>query len=84
MVDRRLGVSLMPDWAPPRPDGLSLSKLSVPDGDEFSRRLVLIWSRDSVRIRLVRAFLDVAVVVLKPMLATATKSKRQGENRRKP
>jgi DNA-binding transcriptional LysR family regulator len=82
MVDQGLGVSLMPDWAPPWPEGLSLSKLPVPDGDQFSRRLGLIWSRDSVRIPLVRTFLDVAISVLKPMRAAATKSRRLVENRR--
>jgi hypothetical protein len=75
-------VSLMPDWAPPWPTGLSLAKLPVPDGDQFSRRLGLIWSRDSVRIRLVRTFLDVAISALKPMRAAATKSRRLVENRR--
>jgi len=82
MVDRGLGVSLMPDWAPPWPEGLSLSKLPVPDGDQFSRRLGLIWSRASVRIRLVQAFLDVAVAALKPARAATTKSRRIIENRR--
>jgi DNA-binding transcriptional LysR family regulator len=31
MVDRGLGVSLLPEWSPPWPEGLSLAKLPVPD-----------------------------------------------------
>jgi hypothetical protein len=31
MVDRGLGVSILPDLAPPCPEGLSLAKLPLPD-----------------------------------------------------
>jgi DNA-binding transcriptional LysR family regulator len=57
MVDRGLGVSLVPDWAPPWPEGLSLAKLPVPN-PAFARRIGLIWARASVRFRLVHVFLD--------------------------
>ncbi len=63
MVDRGLGVALMHDWAPPWPEGLSLLKIPLPD-NQFGRRLGLIWNRASVRIRLVQAFLEVALVAL--------------------
>jgi DNA-binding transcriptional LysR family regulator len=63
MVDRGLGVALMHDWAPPWPEGLSILKIPVPD-NQFGRRLGLIWDRASIRIRLVRAFLEVATAVL--------------------
>jgi len=63
MVDRGLGVALMHDWAPPWPEGLSLLKLPTPD-NKFGRRLGLIWNRTSVRMRLVRAFLEVATEAL--------------------
>jgi hypothetical protein len=53
LVDQGLGVALVPDWAPPWPEGLSLAKLPVPDRS-FVRRIGLIWTRDSVRVRLVR------------------------------
>lgn len=59
MVDRGLGVSLLPDWAPPWPEGLSLVKLPVPDRS-FSRRIGLVWPRASLRIRLINAFLEQA------------------------
>jgi DNA-binding transcriptional LysR family regulator len=42
MVDRGLGVSLLPDWAPPWPEGLSLAKLPVPNAASFARRIGLV------------------------------------------
>jgi DNA-binding transcriptional LysR family regulator len=59
MVDRGLGVSLLPDWSPPWPEGLSLAKLPVPD-PSFVNRIGLVWARASLRIRLVHAFLEQA------------------------
>ena len=59
MVDRGLGVSLLPDWAPPWPGGLSLARLPVPDSS-LARRIGLVWPRTSLRVRLVRAFLEQA------------------------
>ena len=59
MVDRGLGVSLLPDWPPPWPEGLSLVKLVVPDGS-LSRRIGLIWARASLRLPLVHALLEQA------------------------
>jgi len=57
MVDRGLGVSLVPDWAPPWPSGLSLRKLPLP-GPCPPRRIGLLWTRNPARARLIRAFLD--------------------------
>ena len=59
MVDRGLGVSLLPDRAPPWPEGLSLAKLPVPDRS-FINRIGLVWVRASLRLRLVHAFLEQA------------------------
>jgi DNA-binding transcriptional LysR family regulator len=59
MVDRGLGVSLLPDRAPPWPEGLSLAKLPVPDRS-FINRIGLVWVRSSLRLRLVHAFLEQA------------------------
>jgi DNA-binding transcriptional LysR family regulator len=59
MVDRGLGVSLLPDWAPPWPEGLSLRKLALPDRS-LVRRTGLLWIRASLRTRLIRAFLEQA------------------------
>jgi DNA-binding transcriptional LysR family regulator len=77
MVDRGLGVSLVHDWPPPWPEGLALRKLSLP-GNAFSRRIGLIWSRASLRLRLVQAFLEVAETVL---AADATRSPKDRRSR---
>jgi DNA-binding transcriptional LysR family regulator len=63
MVDRGLGVALVPNWAPPWPEGLSLAKLPVPNRS-FPRRIGLIWARASVRVRLVHSFLEEAITAL--------------------
>jgi len=75
MVDRGLGVALVHDWAPPWPEGLSLAKLPVPD-PSFTRRIGLVWTRASLRLRLVQAFLDVAATALAQGQAAAPKRKR--------
>jgi DNA-binding transcriptional LysR family regulator len=64
MVDRGLGVSLLPDWAPPWPEGLSLRKLPLPDRS-FKRRTGLLWTRASLRLRLIHAFQEQAQLALK-------------------
>jgi DNA-binding transcriptional LysR family regulator len=56
MVDRGLGVSIVPDWAPPWPEGLHLTKLPLPL--PFPKRHIgLVWRRASACIRLVEALL---------------------------
>jgi DNA-binding transcriptional LysR family regulator len=60
MVDRGLGVALLPDLAPPWPEGLSLAKLPLPDATPFARRIGIVWGRASPRLRLVYAFLEQA------------------------
>ena len=50
MVDRGLGVSLVPDWSPPWPEGLSLRKLPVPGAPTPFRCADLnLWSHGSPR-----------------------------------
>ena len=59
MVDRGLGVSLVPDWARPWPEGLQLARIPLPH--EFEpRRIGIVWSRASIRARLVNAFMEEA------------------------
>lgn len=65
MVDRGLGVSLVYDWSPPWPEGLSLRKLPVPS-DRFTRYVGLLWTRASLRAGLVQAFLEVGEATLAP------------------
>jgi len=57
MVDRGLGVAILPDWAPPWPEGLRLRKITLPDR-KFVRKIGLIWLRASLRSSLIRAFLE--------------------------
>ncbi|MCX2861567.1 LysR substrate-binding domain-containing protein [Paucibacter sp. PLA-PC-4] len=59
MVDRGLGVSLVPDWARPWPEGLQLVRIPLPRAFE-PRRIGIVWSRSTIRIRLVTAFLQEA------------------------
>jgi DNA-binding transcriptional LysR family regulator len=63
MVDRGLGVSVLPDWTPPWPEGLSLQKLRLPDRT-FKRRVGLLWNRASLRAGLIRAFVEQAQLAL--------------------
>ncbi|RDU94587.1 LysR family transcriptional regulator [Trinickia dinghuensis] len=58
LVDRGLGVSLVPDWLTTRGTGLSLAKWPMPH--PFPKRVMgLIWGRSSARMRLVQALLEV-------------------------
>jgi DNA-binding transcriptional LysR family regulator len=61
LVDYRLGVSLLPDWAPPWPEGLKLVKIPLPRPFR-KRRVGVVWHRASARIRLVQALLAEAQV----------------------
>ena len=65
LVDQGLGVSLVPDWAPPWPEGLSLRKLPTADRT-FARHIGVLWARYSVRLRLVQNFVSEASVALLP------------------
>lgn len=60
MVDRGLGVTLLPDWAPPWPEGLSLRKLPLPTRS-FTRRIGVLWTRASLRAGIIRAFAQEAM-----------------------
>jgi DNA-binding transcriptional LysR family regulator len=70
MVDQGLGVALVHDWTPPWPEGLSVRKIPVP-GSVFARHIDLIWVRASLRLRLVRAFLEVAATTVAPARVVA-------------
>jgi len=56
MVDQGLGVSLVPDWAPPWHEGLKLSKRVISQSN-YVRNIGLIWTRSSGRVPLIEAFL---------------------------
>jgi DNA-binding transcriptional LysR family regulator len=57
LVDRGLGVSLLPDRTPPWPEGLAISRLPLPIPFP-PRRIGVMWKRSSMRISVVQAFLD--------------------------
>jgi DNA-binding transcriptional LysR family regulator len=82
MVDRGLGVSVLPDWAPPWPEGLSLRKQRLPDRT-FKRRVGLLWNRAALRIRLIQAFREQAQLVLGQKRRVAPEPKR-GDSQRQP
>lgn len=60
MVDRGLGVSIVPDWAPPWPEGIDIARLDLPER-RVGRRIGIVWSRSSVRTRLVNVLLQESV-----------------------
>lgn len=57
MVDQGLGVSLVPDWAPPWPAGLALKKLALPLAHQH-REVGLVWNRGSSHISLINALIE--------------------------
>ena len=57
MVDRGLGVSLVPDWSRPWPEGLQVARLTLPESSS-PRRIGMMWSRASVRLSLVNVLLQ--------------------------
>jgi DNA-binding transcriptional LysR family regulator len=65
MVDRGLGVAILPDWPPPWPEGLRLRKLALPVRS-LIRRTGLLWRRGSLRSGLIHAFRDEARLSLEP------------------
>jgi DNA-binding transcriptional LysR family regulator len=60
MVDRGLGVSLVPDWAPPWLEGIDVVRLPLPER-RIGRRIGIVWSRSTIRMRLVNALLRESV-----------------------
>lgn len=64
LTDRGLGVTLVPDWRMSPFAGLSLKKWPLPH--PFPKRLVgLLWNRSSARVRLVHAFREMAIELLR-------------------
>lgn len=57
LVNRNLGVALVPDWAPPWPEGLRLQKVLVEDGE--LRRMGVLWANSGPRIAAIRAMVSI-------------------------
>lgn len=62
MVDRGLGVSIVPDWPPPWPEGLRIRKILIPNAPR--RQIGLLSQRNSPREWLMRAFINEATAAL--------------------
>ena len=71
MVDRGLGVSVVPDIASPLLDGQRVTKIPLPMAPE-ARRFGILWLRSSARLRLIQGFVDSAGTV------AGTKEKARG------
>jgi DNA-binding transcriptional LysR family regulator len=81
MVDRGLGVAIVPDWAPPWPEGLSIAKLPLPDC-KLRRRIGLLWNRASLRLGLIHAFLEQAELAMARAQMQTGNTKRRTSARR--
>lgn len=57
LVSRGLGVAIVPDWAPPWPEGLRLRKISLPDAG--GRQTGVLWNLSGARISAMRAFVEI-------------------------
>lgn len=64
LVDRGLGVTLLPDWPRPWPEGLSLRKLPLPDRS-FQRKIGILWNTSSLRLKLIEALVGNAHATIK-------------------
>lgn len=69
MVDRGLGVALVPDTALNLPDGQSVVRLSLPEATQ-SRRFGVMWLRSSARLALIHKVVECARQVLRRRAAT--------------
>lgn len=58
LVDRGLGVAVVPDRSAPWPEGLKLSRLALPE-DAPVRELGLLWPRGSSRAHLIAAVAEI-------------------------
>lgn len=64
MVDRGLGVSLVPDTALNLPDGQGVVRLALPEESQ-SRRFGVMWLRSSARLPLIHRLVDCARTVVR-------------------
>lgn len=57
MVDRGLGVAVVPDWSPPWPEGLHIRKIRLAGGG--IRQTGVLWRSSGARLAAVLAFVEV-------------------------
>ena len=72
MVDRGLGVALVPDTALNLPDGQSVVRLPLPESTQ-SRRFGVMWLRSSARLALIHKVVESARQVLRQRTAQPKK-----------
>ncbi|WMS44669.1 LysR family transcriptional regulator [Acuticoccus sp. MNP-M23] len=60
MVDGGLGVSIVPEWAAPWPEGLRLTRIALPPPVPV-RALGLLWLRGTAQRHLIRKMVDIAL-----------------------
>lgn len=60
MVDRGLGVSIIPDWSGPWPGGIAVRRVALP-APAPTREIGLMWLRNSPRGHLIRVLVDQAL-----------------------
>jgi len=59
MVDRGLGISIVPDWPPPWPAGVDIAKLPIP-GAIAVRTIGIVSTPSSPKQHLIKALLDIS------------------------
>ncbi|RWR26939.1 LysR family transcriptional regulator [Sinirhodobacter populi] len=64
LVDRGLGVALVPDWAPPWPEGLKLQRIRLEDGE--IRHMGVLWGLSGSHIAAIRAFVETCQMLARP------------------
>lgn len=57
MVSSGLGISVLPDWARPWPEGVTACRIALP-APAISREIGLLWNRDSHASGLIGALMD--------------------------
>ncbi|MNT36939.1 LysR substrate binding domain protein [compost metagenome] len=57
MVHQGIGVSLVPDWTPPWPEGLNVARIPLP-GRAPVRKVGFLWSPHGAHAALSQAFLE--------------------------
>ena len=61
LVSRGLGVSILPDWTPPWPQGLRLRKVALDGAD--SREMGIIWRRTGAHSAAIDAFVQASLAL---------------------
>ncbi|MES5100006.1 LysR family transcriptional regulator [Agrobacterium sp. BA1120] len=64
-VDRGLGISIIPDWAPPWPEGLKLNKIIL-DENDYARDIGVLWQRASPKMMIIETFIKRAKALTHP------------------